>query len=91
MFAGAVVASASRIGVARAGNPRWVGSLAFHAFGIYLLHYPLLLLAAALGAGRQPVGVRALVVVAVVAACVAASAVFERTRPLWRDALMRRL
>jgi hypothetical protein len=35
--------------------------------------------------------VLALIVVAVVAACVAASAVFERTRPLWRDALMRRL
>jgi peptidoglycan/LPS O-acetylase OafA/YrhL len=91
VFAGAVIASAARIGAARAGNPRWVGSLAFHAFGIYLLHYPLLLLAAALGADRQPVGVRALVVVAVVGACVAASAVFERTRRRWRDALMRRL
>jgi peptidoglycan/LPS O-acetylase OafA/YrhL len=90
VFAGAVIACASRPGAARARNPGWVGSLAVHSFGIYLLHYPLLLLAAALGAGQQPAPARAAAIVAVVAACVAASAAFGRTRPRWRDALLRR-
>jgi peptidoglycan/LPS O-acetylase OafA/YrhL len=90
VFAGAAIAGASRVGAALARNPRLVRSLAFHSFGIYLLHYPLLLLAAALGATSQPPGARVAVIVAVVAACVAASAVLGRTRPLWRDALLRR-
>ncbi len=90
VFAGAVIGAAARIDAARARTPRWVGALAFHSFGIYLLHYPMLLLAAALGAAGQPPGVRAAVIAAVLAACVAASAVFGRTRPRWRDALMRR-
>ena len=90
VFAGAVIAAASRRGAAHARNPRWVEALAFHSFGIYLLHYPLLLLAAALGGAALSGAARMLIVCAVVAACVALSAAFSRSRRLWSDLLLRR-
>lgn len=67
----------------------WMRWLAFHSFGIYLLHYPLLLLAAALGLTAFGAGAGLLTVLTVVALCVALSAVFSRTRPLWQRLLGR--
>jgi peptidoglycan/LPS O-acetylase OafA/YrhL len=67
---------------------RW---LAFHSFGIYLLHYPLLLLAVAAGLAGRDAGTGLLVVLAVVSVCVGLSAACARTRPFWQRFLAWRL
>ena len=83
------VAQTSSDGAGRSGASAWMRWLAFHSFGIYLLHYPLLLLAAAFGLARFGAGTGLLTVFAVVALSVAMSAVFSRTRPLWQGLLAR--
>jgi peptidoglycan/LPS O-acetylase OafA/YrhL len=83
------VAPTSSDASGRSGASTWKRWLAFHSFGIYLLHYPLLLLAAAFGLARFGAGTGLLTVFAVVALSVAMSAAFSRTRPLWQGLLGR--
>lgn len=66
-------------------NPAWVHFLAFHSFGIYLLHYPVLLLLKAMWPGPQPAGVAgAVLVFGVVVVCVGLSWAFSMTRSVWQ-------
>lgn len=64
-----------------------IRSLAFHSFGIYLFHYPILLLAAAYGlASKGPIA-GALVTVAAVLSCIGLSACFAPSRKAWQGLL----
>lgn len=69
----------------------WIRYLAFHSFGIYLLHYPLLLVAAAMGFASQGWLTGTLITVTVVALCVLMSALFSKSRPAWQGLLQRRI
>ena len=64
-----------------------IRSLAFHSFGIYLFHYPVLLLAAACGLASQGPLTGALVIVAAVLSCIGLSACFAPSRKVWQDLL----
>jgi hypothetical protein len=68
-------------------SPLWVRSLAFHSFGIYLFHYPILLLAAACGLSARGRFVDTLCILATVAICVGLSALFSPTRTVWQSLL----
>ena len=72
---------------AQRATPPWIRALAFHSFGIYLLHYPLLLLAVALGLASQGVVVGVLVTALVIGLCVGVSVLCARTRPGWQRVL----
>ena len=67
-----------------------IRSLAFHSFGIYLFHYPILLLAAAFGLASQGPLTGALVIVAAVLSCIGLSACFAPSRKVWQDLLSRK-
>ncbi len=88
-IAARTVTPTSSDATSRNGPRAWIRWLAFHSFGIYLMHYPLLLLAAAVGLARFGAGTGLLTVLAVVALSVALSAAFSRTRPLWQRLLGR--
>jgi peptidoglycan/LPS O-acetylase OafA/YrhL len=68
-------------------TPGWIRALAFHSFGIYLLHYPLLLLAVALGLASQGMVAGVLVTALVIGLCVGISVLCARTRPGWQRVL----
>lgn len=64
-----------------------IRSLAFHSFGIYLFHYPILLLAAAYGLASKGPLAGVLVIVTAVLACIGLSACFAPSRKVWQDLL----
>jgi len=64
-----------------------IRSLAFHSFGIYLFHYPILLLAVACGLSAHGSIVDSLCILATVAICVGLSALFSPTRRAWQAML----
>jgi peptidoglycan/LPS O-acetylase OafA/YrhL len=75
----------------RTANPAWIGALAFHSFGIYLLHFPLLLCAKALDLPALGLPARVATLLEVVILCVLVSMVCSRSRSGWQRLLGWRL
>jgi peptidoglycan/LPS O-acetylase OafA/YrhL len=71
-------------------SPPWIRSLAFHSFGIYIFHYPVLLLAAACGLSSHGRFIDTLCILATVVICVGLSALFSPTRRAWQSLLTAR-